>query len=270
MGHEHLGRQSHRPVQGVEIERRCIAPPLGQMDVNAVQQVCIAPFAGGEIQAGGQKHDRRFLQAVLAAVARGEETVGHHSVRLAGDHRRIALIQRIYANRLVRMVAAGHQLGEKFFLNASLQNGDALAGEVGQGVQLEVGTAVDLRPTAGDRDLMKVETLLPLAGKGHVRHQVEPSLLQLLQTVGPLAGNVAQRPVFGAGDFIEQFDEQTGRAVVCAGVDFGRVLVKSDGDNPPLGLHDPWPDGDRQSGQRRQDDDGQQVANVFHAPMITL
>jgi hypothetical protein len=103
---------------------------------------------------------------------------------------------------------------------------------------------------------MEVETLRTLAGKGHVRHQIEFSTLQPVETLGPLTGLIAQAPALGARHGLQEFDEESGRAAVGVGVDLGCILIETDPHQPMIAAVEsgrrpvPGETGRRQHGQQ--------------------
>lgn len=111
------------------------------------------------------------------------------------------------------------------------RKGDALSRQVREGRYLEPRAAVDLRPAAGDRYRVKVETLIALGGKGDVGQQIELSLLQPIETIPPPARHKTKLPALDARDFVQQFDEQTRRTAIPGCIDLRRVFVQPDHDH---------------------------------------
>ena len=222
-------------MQRLEINRIRIVPPAGQMRVDTRKQIGVASLRRDIVEARRQEDDRRLVQLVPVGVARRKKAVGHHRIGRARRHGRIALVQRRHRYGLVVQVATRHQLGEEGLLDPALQNGDAPAGKIGERLHLEAGRAVNLGPAAGDRNAVEIVALGTLAGKGHIGHQIELPLLQLLEAARPLTPDIVQLPAFVTRHRIQQLDEQAGRPAVCVGVDLGCILVEPHLDDPSSG-----------------------------------
>ncbi len=122
--------------------------------------------------------------------------------------------------------ALNHLL-EDTLLDGALKNGDSLAVELGYPVRLDTGCGVHVRPAVDHRRRVEVEDPVALLRVGHVRHEVDLSRLEALESLVPGSGDPDQVPPFFLGDLLDEVDEDTGGLAVRLRerVDLGLVLI---------------------------------------------
>lgn len=92
-------------------------------------------------------------------------------------------------------------------------------------MKVGAGGTVDFRPAMQCRRAVEIETLAAPLVVGHVRQHIDPSGLQRLQAVAPVAGHRLQRPAFADRNFFQQVTENAAGLIICSQGQLRRVGV---------------------------------------------